>query len=86
MAVDVEISHRAVKPLADQVGQVAKRKNVGGAVERYAVLERKPLARFNFAANWKQTRIVDHDLHVIHTPGLRSNISAAQNRKNSTLT
>ena len=44
VAVDVEIRHVAVQPLAHQVGQVAERQDVGGAVERDAVVERQPLA------------------------------------------
>src|SRR3954452_17364518 len=45
VAVDVEVGGIAVQALPDDVGEIAERKNVAGAVEGHAVLEREPLAR-----------------------------------------
>ena len=50
VAVDVEVGDVAVQPLAHEVGQVAERQDVAGAVQRQAVLEataarRLPLCR-----------------------------------------
>src|SRR5471030_836225 len=83
--VHVEVSGVPVQPLANQVGQVSQRQNVAAAVERQAIVEREPLARLDLAANGNQARIVNYDLHI-HTPGLLRKISAAQNKKNNTLT
>ena len=86
VAVHVEIGDVAVKPLAHQVGQVAERQDIGGAVERHTVLERQALAGFHLAANRVQTGIVEYHLHIVQAPGLRRKISAAQKTKNNTLT
>ena len=85
VAVDVEVGDVAVQALPHQVGQVAERQDIGGAVERQAVVERKPLAGFHLSANGIKTAIVNYHLHV-QAPGLRRRISAAQNKKNNTLT
>ena len=53
VAVDVEVRGVAVQPLAHDVGQVAERQDVGGAVQRDAVLERQPLARFAPCREWE---------------------------------
>ena len=53
VAVDVEIRGVAVQPLADDVGQVAERQDIAGAVERQAVLEREPLARLAPCREWE---------------------------------
>ena len=55
VAVDVEVGDVAVQALAHQVGQVAERQDVGGAVERHAVLERQPLAGFHLFADGIET-------------------------------
>ena len=75
-----------MQPFAHQVGQVAERQDIVGAVERQAVLEGQTLAGFYLFANRHQTGIVNYDLHVVQAPGLRRKISAAQNTKNNTLT
>ena len=59
VAVDVEVGRVAVQPLAHEVGQVAERQDIGGAVQRQAVLEGQPLAGFHFVANRDQTGIFE---------------------------
>ena len=51
VAVDVEVRLVAVQALADQVGEIAHREDVGGAVERDAVFERKTLAGFHLLSD-----------------------------------
>ena len=68
VAVDVEVGLVAVQALAHQVGQVAERQDVGGAVERQAVFEGQPLARFHLVADRLQTGVVKYDLHVFRHP------------------
>ena len=65
----------------DDVGQIAERQDIGGAVERHAVLEREPLARFDFVANGEQTAIVDDDLHASDTRFEEENISGPENKE-----
>ena len=84
--VDVEVGLRAVQAFAHQVGQVAERQDIGGAVERHAVLERQALAGFHLVADRVQMGIVKYHLHLVQAPGLRRKISAAQKIKNNTLT
>ncbi len=59
VAVDVEVGGVAVQALAHQVGQVAERQDIGGAVERDAVVERQALAGFHLVADRNQTRIIE---------------------------
>ena len=40
-----------MQPLAHEVGQIAEREDIGGAVERQAVLEGQALAGFHFVAD-----------------------------------
>ena len=47
MAVDVEIGRIAVHPFANQVGQIAHRQDIVRAVQRYPIVEAKPLAGFH---------------------------------------
>ena len=63
MAVYVEVRGVAVQPFADDVGQVTQREDIGGAVERAAILKREPLACLYFFPDWTKTRIIDYDLH-----------------------
>ncbi len=87
MAVDVEIRDVAVQALAHDVGHVAERKQIARAVEREAVVVRKPFARFHFFADAFQAAVFERDLSSMgmFTWRMRK-ISAAQKTKNSTLT
>ena len=67
-----------MQPLAHQVGQVADRQDVGGAVERYAVVEGKPLAGFDLFADRDKTGIVDYDLHASDTRFEEENIGGPE--------
>ena len=44
VAIDVEVGHIAVHPLAHMIGQPAHRQHVGGAVEHQTIVEVQPLA------------------------------------------
>src|SRR5262249_7520879 len=85
VAIDVEVSGVAMQPFANQVGQVSDGEDVGGAIESYAVIKGQALARFDLIADGRQARIINVNLHV-QAPGFRRKISAAQNKKNNTLT
>ena len=78
MAVDVEIGQVAVQPLAHQVGQITHRQDIGRAVERHAVVERKALAGFHLFPDRHKTRIVDYDWHVSDTRFQEENISGPE--------
>ena len=52
VAVDVEVRDVAVQPLAHDVGHVAERQDVGGAVQRHAVVEDSRSPRLDFVAGW----------------------------------
>ena len=84
--VDVEPGDVAVLALAHQVGHVADGQNVGAAEEREAVVEIQALAGLHFFQNRLQAAVFNVDLHARQALRPKEYISAAQNRKNSTLT
>src|SRR5674476_1026891 len=63
--VDVKVGFRTVQAFAHQVGQVAERQDIGGAVERHAVLERQALPRFHLAANRVKPGTFKYNYHVV---------------------
>src|SRR5690348_16634531 len=85
VAVDVEISSVAVKPFPHNIREIPESQNVGSAVKGHAVIKRQTLAGFDSLSDRNQAWIFNGNLHV-YAPGRRKNMSAAQNRKNSTLT
>ena len=58
VAIDVEVGHIAVQPLAHQVRQPAHRQNVAAAVERHAIVEAEPLAALHLLRNGQKSWIV----------------------------
>ena len=87
MPVHVEVRHISVHPLAHQVGQIAKRQNIRGAIERHAIFERETLARLHLLRVWEPDRESSiTDLAWFRHPASGQKISAAQKKKNSTLT
>ena len=89
-----------MQPFAHYVCKIPEPQQIGRAVERDPVLERKPLAGFHFVAERSKFRIFKVNLHIgIHLSHsasgerflsyevvLRRKTSAAQNTKNNTLT
>ena len=82
VAVDVEIRDVAVQALAHQVRHVADGQNIGRAVQRHAVLERQAWPASTFSAN----RVSDAGRRNGMVQCGMEKISAAQNKKNNTLT
>ena len=85
MAVDVEVSEIAVQALAHEVGHVTESQDIRRVIERQPVFIGQSVARTHFFQNRAQARIFDDGLHS-QMARVRSKISAAQNRKNNTLT
>jgi hypothetical protein len=57
VGVDVVVGRVAVLPLADQIRQLAQfRQRHLGRFEHEAIVEREPLAGFDFFADWGQER------------------------------
>ena len=85
VAVDVEIRDVAVQALAHEVGHVADGEQVGGAVQRQAVVIVEPLAGLHFVEYRQQAAVLKLRLEINHRPLHCIRISAVQNAKNSTL-
>ena len=58
VAIDVEVGHVAVHPLAHVVGQPAHGQHVGRAIEREAVFRAEPLLRHHFGGNRLKPRVI----------------------------
>jgi hypothetical protein len=58
VAIDVEVGHIAVHPLAHMVGQPAHRQYIGGAVEHQTLVEVEPLASQHLGGNRLKARVV----------------------------
>ena len=58
VAIDVEVGEVAVHPLADMVGQPANGQNVGGGVEREAVVGAETLLGHHLGGDRLQTLVV----------------------------
>ena len=58
MAIDVEVGHVAVQPLAYVVCQPTDREDVGRGVEHHALVRTKPLLSQYFGCDRLQARIV----------------------------
>src|SRR5579872_3684 len=82
--IHIEVSHVAMQTLAHQVRHVAERENVGGPIQRNAVIVRQTLTPLDLFENRLQLRIFNVYLHSYAR--CTSSTSAAQNTKNSTLT
>jgi len=72
---------------ANQVGHVAERENIRRAIEREAVVKAEAYTGLHFFEDREQTAVFDVvSLHLVQARAPRKYISAAQNRKNNTLT
>src|SRR5262245_9579009 len=80
VAIDVEVSDRAVQPLANQVRHIAEREDVRAAVHRNAIVIAETPARFHFFQNRFQPAVFKNDLHRKYLPPKTRRIARSHSR------